>query len=139
MDVTDLARDLVSIPSHESEAAAGDCIEDWLREHTDTEVTRNDAGDERRGGNVIARKGSGATSLALVGHHDVVPPDDSQLADDADDAASDGAYVVEQRREGGDRRLYGRGSADMKGAGSASRNAHMAAATAPFMSSLPRP
>ncbi|PSP70029.1 peptidase M20, partial [Halobacteriales archaeon QH_6_68_27] len=119
MDVTDLARDLVSIPSHESEAAAGDCIEDWLREHTDTEVTR----DERRGGNVIARKGSGATSLALVGHHDVVPPDDSQLADggsadadDADDAASDGAYVVEQRREGGDRRLYGRGSADMKGA-----------------------
>ena len=125
MDVTDLARDLVSIPSHESEAAAGDCIEDWLREHTDTEVTRDDAGDERRGGNVIARKGSGAMSLALVGHHDVVPPDDSQLADgadraddadDADDAASDGGYVVEQRREGGDRRLYGRGSADMKGA-----------------------
>jgi acetylornithine deacetylase len=122
MDVTDLARDLVSIPSHESEAAAGDCIEDWLREHTDTEVTRDDAGDERRGGNVIARKGSGATSLALVGHHDVVPPDDSQLADgaddadDADDAASDSGYVVEQRREGGDRRLYGRGSADMKGA-----------------------
>ncbi|PSQ07440.1 peptidase M20 [Halobacteriales archaeon QS_5_68_33] len=122
MDVTDLARDLVSIPSHESEAAAGDCIEDWLREHTDTEVTRDDAGDERRGGNVIARKGSGVTSLALVGHHDVVPPDDSQLADgaddadDADDAASDSGYVVEQRREDGDRRLYGRGSADMKGA-----------------------
>jgi len=124
--VAELTRTLVSIPSHESEAAAGDRIEAWLRESTDAEVTRDAAGvrsgtaDGRedghteagvdsddsagRGGNVIARKGSGATALALVGHHDVVPPDESQTRD--------GAYVVAER----DGRLYGRGSADMKGA-----------------------
>jgi acetylornithine deacetylase len=108
--IADLTRELVSVPSHESEAAAGDYIEDWLREHTDATVTRDDAGaDEGRGGNVIARKGSGEPSLALVGHHDVVPPDDSQVT-------ADGEYVVEERDEGGERRLFGRGSADMKGA-----------------------
>jgi len=108
--VADLTRELVSIPSHESEAAAGDFVEDWLREHTDATVTRDDAGTgEGRGGNVLARKGSGDTSLALVGHHDVVPPDGSQITDE-------GSYVVEERDEDGERRLYGRGSADMKGA-----------------------
>jgi acetylornithine deacetylase len=104
-EVADLTRELVAVPSHESEAAVGDRIEDWLREHADAEVTRDDAGSEGdRGGNVIARRGSGAPSLALVGHHDVVPPDDEQV--------SDGSYVVETR----DGRIYGRGSADMKGA-----------------------
>lgn len=116
-DVRELARDLVSIPSHDSEAAAGDRIEAWLREHTDAAVRRDDAGGGERGGNVIARKGSGETSLALVGHHDVVPPDDSQV--------DDGEYVVEEEPADGepavngdptDRRLHGRGSADMKGA-----------------------
>ncbi|WP_135365108.1 M20 family metallopeptidase [Halosimplex halophilum] len=115
-DVRDLARELVSVPSHESEAAAGDRIEGWLREHTDAAVRRDDAGGAERGGNVIARKGSGETALALVGHHDVVPPDGSQV--------EDGEYVVrEEPADGdggadddGDRRLYGRGSADMKGA-----------------------
>nr|WP_198665688.1 M20/M25/M40 family metallo-hydrolase [Haloprofundus halophilus] len=110
-DVTTLTRQLVSIPSHEDEAAAGDAIEDWLHEHTDGNVTRDSAG------NVIARKGpsdeSGkrvddAPSLALVGHHDVVPPAPSQL--DGEE------YVVDVR----DGRLYGRGSADMKGAVAAS-------------------
>ncbi|WP_254546189.1 M20 family metallopeptidase [Halomarina pelagica] len=43
--------------------------------------------------------------LALVGHHDVVPPDESQVD-------ADGGYAIEER----DGRLYGRGSADMKGA-----------------------
>ncbi|WP_123537929.1 M20 family metallopeptidase [Halosimplex salinum] len=106
MDVCDLARTLVSVPSHGSEAAAGDRIETWLRDHTDADLTRDGAGtDEGRGGNVIARKGAGDTTLALVGHHDVVPPDGSQTTDD-------GAYVVDER----DGRLYGRGSADMKGA-----------------------
>jgi acetylornithine deacetylase len=118
MDVTSLVRDLVSVPSHESEAAAGDFVEAWLREHTDADVTRDGAGSEEdRGGNVIARKGSGAPSLALVGHHDVVPPADSQLVD-ATTGTRDGedpAYAVEEREEGGERRLYGRGSADMKG------------------------
>jgi acetylornithine deacetylase len=111
-EVAVLTRDLVAIPSHEDETEAGDFVEDWLREETDADVTRTEVG------NVIARRGpregrrdgedaenSEATSLALVGHHDVVPPDDSQTTDN-------GAYVVEER----DGRLYGRGTADMKGA-----------------------
>jgi len=103
-DVAALARDLVAIPSHEDETAAGDAVERWLREGTDAAVTRDDAG------NVLARRGpvdgprEGAPSLALVGHHDVVPPGEAQV--------DDGEYVVEER----DGRLYGRGSADMKGA-----------------------
>ncbi|MFB6151273.1 MAG: M20 family metallopeptidase [Haloarculaceae archaeon] len=104
-DVRDLARELVAIPSHEREAAAGDLVEEWLSEHTRADVTRDDAGaDAGRGGNVVAVKGEGETTLALVGHHDVVPPDDRQT--------DDGDYVVEER----DGRLYGRGAADMKGA-----------------------
>jgi len=104
MDAPTLARDLAAIPSHDSEVGAGDYIEDWLREHTDADVTRDDAGGPDRGGNVIARNDSGEATLALVGHHDVVPPDDAQV-----DA---GEYVIEER----DGRLYGRGTADMKGA-----------------------
>ena len=96
-DVLDVTRDLVAIPSHEDETAAGDAIEAWLREQTDATVERDDHG------NVIARRSTGETSLALVGHHDVVPPDDDQL--------DDGAYVIDER----DGRLYGRGTADMKG------------------------
>ena len=98
MDALALTEDLVAIPSHDDESAAGAFVADWLRDHTDAAVTHDDHG------NVIARKGSGERSLALVGHHDVVPPDDSQVDDD-------GAYVV--RRQNG--RLYGRGTADMKG------------------------
>jgi acetylornithine deacetylase len=97
-DVITLTEDLVAIPSHEDETAAGDHIEGWLRDNTDGTVTRDDHG------NVIARRGDGDTSLALVGHHDVVPPDESQVAGEE--------YAVERR----DGRLYGRGTADMKGA-----------------------
>jgi acetylornithine deacetylase len=97
-DIASLTRELVGIPSHEDETVAGDCIEEWLREQTDARVERDDHG------NVIARRGDGETDLALVGHHDVVPPDDSQL--DGED------YIVERNGD----RLYGRGSADMKGA-----------------------
>ncbi|WP_458207029.1 M20 family metallopeptidase [Haladaptatus sp. NG-SE-30] len=95
-ELVETTRDLVSIPSHEDETAAGEYIEEWLRAETDAEVTRDGVG------NVIARRGEG-TSLALVGHHDVVSPDDSQV--------ESGGYVVEER----DGRLYGRGTADMKG------------------------
>jgi acetylornithine deacetylase len=110
MDVTDLARDLVAVPSHDDESAAGDRIESWLDERTDATVERDEAG------NVLARRNAGAErSLALVGHHDVVPPDDEQL--DGDD------YVVEER----DGRLYGRGSADMKGSLAAAMVAFAAA------------
>ena len=98
MDVTDLARRLVALPSHEDETAASDLIAAWLEDHTNAAVDVDGAG------NVIARRNVEAdTSLALVGHHDVVPPDDSQL--------ENGEYVLEER----DGRLYGRGAADMKG------------------------
>ena len=97
-DVATLTRTLAGIPSHEDETAAGDQIQSWLDRETDGRITRDDHG------NVIARRGRGDTSLALVGHHDVVPPDESQV--------DDGTYLVEQR----DGRLYGRGTADMKGA-----------------------
>jgi len=100
MDVADLTEQLVAIPSHRGsdtdESAAGAFVADWLRDHTDAAVTRDDHG------NVLARRGDGP-SLALVGHHDVVPPDDSQV--------TDGGYLVERD----DGRLRGRGTADMKG------------------------
>lgn len=118
-ELVSLAIDLVETPSHEDPTAAGDLIESWLREETEATVRRDEVG------NVLARRSTGdeslqdtddesspdsaslttGRSLALVGHHDVVPPDDDQID-------ADGEYVVERR----DGRLYGRGSADMKGA-----------------------
>lgn len=96
-EVSKLTEELVEIPSHEDETEAGDYIEGWLRTETDGDVERDDVG------NVIARKGDGDATLALVGHHDVVAPASTQVDGDA--------YVVEER----DGRLYGRGTADMKG------------------------
>ena len=101
-ELVGLTRRLVGISSHSDETTVGDAIEDWLREETTGSVTRDEAG------NVIARKGSGPT-LALVGHHDVVPPAESQIG-------PDGRYLVEERNG----RLVGRGTADMKGAVAAS-------------------
>ena len=105
MAVLELTRELVEIPSHEDETAAGDHLEAWLRAETDAAVSRDEVG------NVFARRGGGARTdasetLALVGHHDVVPPAESQMA------AGGTRYAVEER----DGRLYGRGTADMKGA-----------------------
>ncbi|MFB6188286.1 MAG: M20 family metallopeptidase [Halapricum sp.] len=97
MDPIDLTRELTAIPSHDDPATVGDRLVRWLTERTEATVTPDDQG------NVIARRGSGDRSLALVGHHDVVPPDDSQI--------EDGEYVVD--RDGD--RLYGRGTADMNG------------------------
>ena len=96
--VRGLTEALARVPSHEDEAAAGEFIEDWLATETAASVSRDEHG------NVIARLGTGGPSLALVGHHDVVAPDESQL--DGEE------YRVEER----DGRLYGRGTADMKGA-----------------------
>ncbi|MFO7834163.1 MAG: M20/M25/M40 family metallo-hydrolase [Halohasta sp.] len=101
-DVRALTERLVSTPSHDDETAVGDRIERWLRSETDATVRRDEAG------NVIAERpvaGEADESLALVGHHDVVPPADRQVD-------ADGGYVVEER----DGRLYGRGTADMKAA-----------------------
>jgi acetylornithine deacetylase len=103
-ELTELTRELVRIPSHEDETEAGDRIERWVREETDADVTRDDVG------NVIARRNPESDrSLALVGHHDVVPPVESQVVGHVDDPDE---YVVEER----DGRLHGRGTADMKGA-----------------------
>jgi acetylornithine deacetylase len=114
--LTTLTTDLVSIPSHEDETTVGDRIDEWLRAETAATVERDGMG------NVFARRGSGEESLALVGHHDVVRPDEQQLA-------ADGTYVVEQD----DGRIYGRGTADMKGALAAAmcafRDAEVAADT----------
>ncbi|MFB6086012.1 MAG: M20 family metallopeptidase [Halodesulfurarchaeum sp.] len=96
--IYELTKSLVDVPESDSERAAGSLIVDWLRSETSAEVTRDD------GGNVVARKGSGGPSLALVGHHDVVDPAQSQIAD--------GRHRVSE--ENG--RLQGRGTADMKGA-----------------------
>ncbi|MFB6069114.1 MAG: M20 family metallopeptidase [Halobacterium sp.] len=100
-ELADLTERLVSIPSHEDETAAGDAVEAWLREETDADVARDDAGNVRAW---RARDADG-DALAFVGHHDVVPPADSQTTDGAE-------YVVSES----DGRLYGRGTADMKGA-----------------------
>jgi len=99
-ELRELTEQLVSTPSHADETAVGDLIEQWVAAETDAFIQRDEAG------NVIARRAtpSADASLALVGHHDVVPPADEQVDDD-------GEYVVEER-EG---RLYGRGTADMKG------------------------
>ena len=106
MDVVSLTEALVAIPSHRGpdsdESAAGAFVADWLRDHTDAAVNTDGHG------NVIARKGSGEESLALVGHHDVVPPDESQV--DADDD-----YVVERREE---RREADRSEASARASGS---------------------
>ena len=101
-DVRTLTRQLVSTPSHVDETAAGDLIEQWLAAETNADVRRDEAG------NVIARRlpahESTDDSLALVGHHDVVPPADRQVE-------ADGEYLLHER----DGRLFGRGTADMKG------------------------
>jgi acetylornithine deacetylase len=117
-EVATLTERLVSIPSHEDETAAGDAIASWLRDETDAEVERDAIGNViayRRGDGPDADgEGSDATAdgdrplLALIGHHDVVPPAERQTTGEE----IEGDYLVE-RREG---RIYGRGSADMKGA-----------------------
>ncbi|WP_119821720.1 M20 family metallopeptidase [Halalkaliarchaeum desulfuricum] len=114
-ELVSLARRLVEIPSHDDETAAGDAIERWLRGETGAVVERDGAG------NVLARRtppgvpaddirNDERPTFALVGHHDVVPPAQSQVA--AGTVESADSYAVDRR----DGRLYGRGTADMKGA-----------------------
>ena len=113
-ELADLTERLVSIPSHGDETAAGDAIEEWLRAETDADVVRDDAGNviayERADGSDVDGSGTDpdAETVALVGHHDVVPPAERQTSGEG----TDGEYVVERR----DGRIHGRGTADMKGA-----------------------
>jgi len=133
-DVVALARELVAVPSHEDEYAAGERVADWLRTETGAAVEHGEFGVVARkrpdgwtgghGSPVASVAGDPADRVALVGHHDVVPPDDAQV--------DGGDYRV--RIEDG--RLYGRGSADMKGSLAAAmvafRNADAACTFASF-------
>ncbi|MFC5970888.1 M20 family metallopeptidase [Halomarina salina] len=111
-DAVALTRRLVATPSHDDESAVGEVVADWLRDNTDATVSH-----DPEGAGVVARRGDAdaADRVALVGHHDVVAPDPSQVDES-------GGYVVEERtveRSDGagdeESRLFGRGSADMKG------------------------
>ena len=116
-ETVSLTRQLVSIPSHDDETAAGEAIADWLQTETDAAVRTDEVGnviarktpdrttDAALAGDEIDQPATGRPTLAFVGHHDVVPPAPEQLTDG-------GSCVVNQR----DGRLYGRGTADMKGA-----------------------
>ena len=100
-EIEQLTRQLVQTPSHDDETELGIQIEQWLLNHTNADVRRDDAPN---GGNIIATKGNGSPTLAFVGHHDVVPPASRQQHHKE--------YVVKRRGD----RLYGRGTADMTGA-----------------------
>ncbi|MFC6951498.1 M20 family metallopeptidase [Halorubellus litoreus] len=118
-EVVELTRELVSVPVADAESVAGDRVEAWLREHAPGTVLRDEHG------NVFACRTPGDAphlddlvdagdvtagdreTLAFVGHHDVVDPADAQVDDDGTMTCE----VVD-----GDRRVRGRGTADMKGA-----------------------
>lgn len=97
-ETVELAKQLLQIPSHDDETAVGEFIFDWCSTVPGAEVQQDNIG------NIIAKKGSGETTIALVGHHDVVPPGPDQIT-------TDNEYVLEEDSE----RIHCRGSADMKG------------------------
>ncbi len=96
MALTALAQQLVAIPSHDDPEPVETAIVGELGGQNGVEIETSDAG-------IIARRGGGG-DFTLVCHHDVVAPDERQL---------DGDEYATAIRDG---RLYGRGSADMKGA-----------------------
>ena len=97
-EIVDLTASLVAVPNSKSEREAGAVVREWLENNTSATVESDETG------NIFARKGSGAPSLALIGHHDVVSPVQSQVTDNR--------IVVTDEGD----RLFGRGTADMKGA-----------------------
>lgn len=97
-EISDLTKSLVNIPINNSEMEAGTELVDWLRKNTSAEVKKDGSG------NILARKGTGGPSLAFVGHHDVVDPAESQVKNNR--------LLVNE----GSNRIFGRGTADMKGA-----------------------
>jgi len=110
-EIVSLTTSLVEIASHEDETVVGDEIESWLRRETDGSLRRDSAGNviARRQPTESANRWAGdewaeVDTLALVGHHDVVPPAERQVDETGD-------YRLTERNG----RLYGRGTADMKG------------------------
>ncbi len=102
--IESLAARLVQIPSENppgEEATCAEFIHQWFTDRDIAAELLEEPDPDRP--QVGARVGSGAPTLVINGHTDVVPPGDH-------DAWTDGPYdgVVS------DGRLYGRGSADMK-------------------------
>ena len=97
-ELVSLTQTLVSTPSHNDAIAVGNKIQNWIESNTNATVQQDSHG------NIIARRGGGPISFALIGHHDVVAPDEQQVR-------RDGEYRVTKQNG----RLYGRGTADMKG------------------------
>jgi len=103
--VVQLTQDLVRIPSvsQQSNQAISDHIEEWLRAHGFNEIERleyTDENDELKV-NLIAKKGTGTGGLAFLSHSDTVIGMEEEWEP-----------FNPTIKEG---RLYGRGSADMKG------------------------
>ncbi len=124
MDVVELTKDLIGLPSVSSDSNAG--VSDFLAERfreLDFEVEYVEYQDAKgvRKVSVVGKKGPGGGGLGLFGHSDVVPAEGWEFDPFA-------AFEKEGR-------LYGRGSCDMKGP-----NACMLVAAEPFKASdLERP
>ena len=99
--IEDLLRDLVAIPSYESERAVADLLEQRLSAQN-IPFERRDLGNGRQ--NVVARVGNGPRSLILHSHMDTVPPTALNVQWDSD--------PLQLRYDDG--RLYGLGAADTK-------------------------
>ena len=50
MEILDLAKELIEIPSHESEKEVGKVIQEWIKKETDAKVVQDEVG------NIIARR-----------------------------------------------------------------------------------
>jgi acetylornithine deacetylase len=104
MDVTEITGDLVSYDSssQRSNAKVSTAIAGWMRKAgmSVEQVSYTDLNGVKKV-NVVGKKGTGTGGLAILGHSDVVP---------ASGWDSDPFKLT--ARKG---RLYGRGSADMKG------------------------
>jgi len=102
MDVAELTKELVSIPSvsHYSNRPVSDFITDRLRRSGFEleEITYTEQGEEKV--NLIARRGTGTGGIVFFSHSDTVP-------------GGEGWEPYSPFIEGD--RLYGRGSCDMKG------------------------
>jgi acetylornithine deacetylase len=104
MNVIDITRDLVShnSASQLSNASVSKAAAGWMRKAgLKVEIVDYTDPNGLRKVNVVGKKGSGTGGLALMGHSDVVPAEGWQQD----------AFKLTSR----DGRLYGRGSADMKG------------------------